>query len=371
MDMARRHRSSAAPLALAWMALVAYASLFPFEGWRWPPGADVVQMLALPWVQQASRFDLVSNFLGYAPLGLLLAVARLRAGSRVAGALLVAVLVASGLSYALELAQFLLPRRVPSSLDWVLNTGGAIAGAWLAALWQGLGWHDRWQAARQRWFHEHGASAFALLALWPVGLLFPAPVPLGLGQLWPALSRGLTEALEAVPWAEPVLAWLAVQGPFEPLGLGAEWLAVTLGLVAPCLLSFAVTRGVARRVGLAFGAALLGFGVSTLAAALNFGPSHALAWLTPAVLPGLAVGLALAIALSGVGPRLAAGLGLMALTGLVALVTLAPTDPYFAHTLADWEQGRFIRFHGAAQWVGWLWPYAAMLWLLWRLGSRD
>lgn len=367
----RRHRSSAAPLGLAWMALVAYASLFPFEGWRWPPGASVMQMLALPWVRQADRFDLVANFLGYVPLGLLLAVARLRAGGGVGVAALVGLVVPSLLSFGLEVAQFLLPRRVPSSLDWVLNTGGAAAGALLAALWQWLGWHERWHAARQRWFHEHGASAFALLALWPVGLLFPAPVPLGLGQIWPAVSHGLTEALDAVPWAQPVVDWLAEQGPFEPLGLGAEWLAVTLGLLAPCLLSFTVTRGVARRVGLAVGASVLGFGVSTLASTLNFGPLHALAWLTPAVLPGLAVGLALALALSAVGPRLAAGLGLMVLTGLVALVTTAPTDPYFAHSLAAWEQGRFIRFHGAAQWVGWLWPYAAMLWLLWRLGAKD
>ena len=27
------------------------------------------------------------------------------------------------------------------------------------------------------------------------------------------------------------------------------------------------------------------------------------------------------------------------------------------HSLQAWEQGRFIRFHGLAQWVGWLWPY--------------
>jgi len=26
-----------------------------------------------------------------------------------------------------------------------------------------------------------------------------------------------------------------------------------------------------------------------------------------------------------------------------------------------WEQGRFIRFHGIVQWLGWLWPFAAML----------
>jgi hypothetical protein len=68
--------------------------------------------------------------------------------------------------------------------------------------------------------------------------------------------------------------------------------------------------------------------------------------------------------------RLAAGLGLVVLTGLVVGVAQAPADPYFAQSLQAWEQGRFVRFHGLAQWVGWLWPYAAMGWLLSRLGAR-
>ena len=72
-----------------------------------------------------------------------------------------------------------------------------------------------------------------------------------------------------------------------------------------------------------------------------------------------------------VSPRLAAALGLMSLTGLVAMVSLVPPDPYFALNLQGWEQGRFIRFHGVAQWVGWLWPYAAMAWLLGQVSGRD
>ena len=47
----------------------------------------------------------------------------------------------------------------------------------------------------------------------------------------------------------------------------------------------------------------------------------------------------------------------------------APADPYFALSLQAWEQGRFIRFHGLAQWIGWLWPFAALVWMLLRLGA--
>jgi len=49
----------------------------------------------------------------------------------------------------------------------------------------------------------------------------------------------------------------------------------------------------------------------------------------------------------------------------------APESPYFAQTLQGWEQGRFIRFHGLAQWVGWLWPYAALVYALSQVWRTD
>jgi hypothetical protein len=69
-------------------------------------------------------------------------------------------------------------------------------------------------------------------------------------------------------------------------------------------------------------------------------------------------------------PRLIVGVALVALTALVVLVAQAPSNPYFAQSLQAWEQGRFVRFHGLAQWVGWLWPYGAMAWLLSQLGKE-
>jgi hypothetical protein len=61
----------------------------------------------------------------------------------------------------------------------------------------------------------------------------------------------------------------------------------------------------------------------------------------------------------------------MALTALISLVAQMPADAYFAQSLQAWEQGRFIRFHGAAQGVGWFWPYATMADLLGRVAARD
>jgi hypothetical protein len=54
-----------------------------------------------------------------------------------------------------------------------------------------------------------------------------------------------------------------------------------------------------------------------------------------------------------------------------SLLNGAPASAYFAQTLQTWEQGRFIRFNGLAQWVGWLWPYVALLYVLTRISFRE
>jgi len=371
---AARHRSTALPLALAFAALVVYASLYPFTGWRWPAQQDVLALLQLPWPRWHDRFDEGANLLGYVPLGALLFMAVLRSGGSTRAALATAVLCSAGLSYAVEVTQNFLPARVPSLKDCAFNIAGALVGALLAALLHILGWVDRWQALRERWFTRRSASALVLLLLWPVGLLFPAPVPLGLGQVGGELRQWLDAAFAGTPWAADVAAWLGEArgvGTTPGLARAHELLAIALGLAAPCLVAFAATRAGWHRVALLGGATLLAFAVSTLSTALNFGPEHALAWWTSTTWRALVLGVALAALAIGAGPRLAAGLGLAALTALIVLVAQAPTDPYYAASLQGWEQGRFIRFHGMAQWVGWLWPYAAMAWLLSRLARRS
>jgi VanZ family protein len=366
-----RHRSSATPLALAMAALVLYASLYPFTGWRWPVGSHATALAALPWPPWQTPLDEAFNFIGYVPLGLLVFIAAVRSGLPAGVAFLVAVTSAAALSYVTEVMQHLLPGRHPSLKDWLLNTLGALAGAVLAALLHVLGWLQRWQRLRQRWFQRQSAGALALLTLWPVGLLFPAPVPWGLGQVGDRLREGLLELFGDVPWAGGVVAALAPTGPAPPLGPLSEPVASMLGLLAPVLLAYAVSQPGLRRLVLAGGAFALGFIAMTVSTLLNFGPGHAWAWLTPAASIGAMGALLAALLLAPLPQRLVLGLALLALTSLVALVSVAPTDPYFAQNLQAWEQGRFVRFHGLAQWVGWLWPFAAIVWLLARLTRRD
>lgn len=365
-----RHRSSAVPLAWLYAALIVYASLYPFSGWR-EPGAPWLHFVLLPWPRWWSGFDLVANLLGYLPLGALVFGALVRSGWRPGPAAGATLSTGAALSFTMEAMQNFLPQRVPSNIDLALNVTGAGAGLALGVAVHVLGGVERWQAVRDRWFVGRSAGGLALLLLWPIGLLFPSPVPLGVGQVLVRLQELGHWALDgtwAMPWAE---AWLSAEPRLGPLSPGTELVSVALGLFAPCLIAFVVTPAGWRRLVLVGGAALLGWLATTLSTALNFGPDHALAWLTPNAIAGFVLGAALALALLRVSQRAAAGIGLVVLTALVLVVIQAPADPYFADSLQNWEQGRFIRFHGAAQWVGWLWPYAAIVYLLVRVGARD
>jgi VanZ family protein len=365
-----RHRSSAVVLAWLYAALIVYASLYPFAGWH-GIGPSPLAFLVQPWSRWWSGFDLVSNLLGYMPLGAVLFGALVRTGWRLMPGVGLTLLSGALLSLAMELLQNFLPERVPSNVDMALNVLGTALGAATGAAVHMLGWVDRWQSVRDRWFIQRSAGGLALVILWPFGLLFPTPVPLGVGQVLGPLQESLASWLEgtgAANWAE---RWLLADPHFADLPPGSELAAVALGLMAPCVVGFAIATPGWRRAVTVLGAAFFGVVATTLSTALNFGPEHALAWRTPTVQAALGVGAGLALLVALLPRRVAAGIGLVVLTALVTLVTQAPEDPYFAQSLQAWEQGRFIRFHGAAQWVGWLWPYIAIAYLLARLGARD
>jgi len=370
-----RHRSTAVPLSWLYGALIVYASLYPFVGWR-IPGVGPFDFLLLGWPRYWTTFDLVANLLGYLPLGFLLFVALVRGGRRAGVAALLACAGGAVLSLTMEFLQNYLPHRVSSNVDLVLNAAGTAIGVAIGALLHWRGGIAQWQKVRDRWFVARSAGGFALLVLWPVGLLFPTAVPFGLGHVLGRIQPLLVELLADTPaasWTEgwTVAAVPAVEAAPHALAPTTELSIIVLGLLAPCLVAFTIAMPGWRRSALVIGAALLGAATTTLSTALNFGPTHAFSWTTPQALQALAIGTGAAMLLSLVPLRVAAGFGLIALTALVMLVAQAPADPYFAQSLQGWEQGRFIRFHGAAQWVGWCWPYAALTYLLVRLAARE
>ena len=369
-----QHKTSAWPLAGAYAALVVYASLYPFTGWRDQEIAPW-EFLWAGWPKYWTGFDLAANVVGYVPLGFLLALSFLRRGHvrRFAthpnvGAVGIAVLAGTLLSLLMEGVQNYLPSRVASNVDFGLNVAGTLIGAIAAAALELVGAIDRWSRFRDRWFIPESRGALVLLALWPFALLFPAAVPLGLGQVLERMEGALAEWLQDTPFLE----WLPMREiELQPLVPAAELLCVALGAFIPCLLGYTIVRSLGRRAVFAFVAIALGIGVTALSAALSWGPAHAWAWLSMPVRYGLLFGLLLALLMTPVPRRGCAAVLLLALVVHLMVLNQAPASAYFADTLAAWEQGRFIRFNGLAQWLGWLWPFASLVYVLLRVSRRE
>ena len=362
------HKSAAWPLTWMYCTLVVYASLYPFADWR-DQGIAPWAFLAAPMPRYWTGFDVAINIAGYLPLGALLAWLGLRTRHRVPPAWL-AVACGTLLSLVLETLQSYLPQRVASREDWLLNTLGALAGALTALYLARRGGLVRWDRWQNRWLAPRSRSVLVLLISWPAALLFPSAVPFGLGHVWGGL-QDLTEAVlgQGVRWFNDTpLHKLLPAIDAGPLGSAATLACVVSGLLAPCLLGFGVLHKPRHRAWLSLAVVAVGASASGLSAALSWGPTHMWSWLDGSTTAGLVLALVLATALARLRWRWACVLVFVLLCGHVALLNQAPGSPYFAQTLQSWEQGRFVRFHGLAEWLGWLWPYAAIVLVLGRIG---
>lgn len=360
------HKTSAWPLALAYAALIVYASLYPFADWR-NQGIVPWAFLAAPWPRYWTGFDVVSNVWGYVPMGFLLALSSLRM-RRARHAVWLATLACGLLSLCMESLQSYLPARVASNVDLALNLAGGWLGAASAGALERLGAIDRWSRVRARWFAPDARWALVLLALWPLALLFPASVPFGLGQVLERIEPSLAVMFADLPGMQGVAAHHTELQSMHP---ATELVCVTLGALIPCLLGYGIIRSIRRRA--LFLLLALGAGVvmTALSAALSFGPVHAWAWMTAPVQAGIGLAFILAVLLLPMTGRGCTAWLLLALVLQLSLLNQASMGSYFAQTLQTWEQGRFIRFHGLAQWLGWLWPYAALLYVLRRVSRPS
>jgi hypothetical protein len=300
-------------------------------------------------------------------LGFLGVLTALRMGHSRFAVLGVTLLVFT-LAMCLEGVQNYLPSRRASNVDLWLNGLGGLVGGLSAWVLEKVGAIDRWSHFRRTWFVPQARGGLVLLALWPIAVIFPAAVPLGLGQVLERVEEALGEALSNTPFLE----WLPMRTiELQPLLPGAELLCVLLGALIPVLLAYSILRSTFQRVVFLIAALAISVLVSAISAGLSYGPEHAMAWLSLPVkigLLGAAVAGMLCLLLSA---RSCIAVLLLALVVQLFMLNLAPASPYFAQTLQTWEQGRFIRFHGVVQWLGWLWPFAAVAYVMARISKPN
>jgi VanZ family protein len=347
---------------LLYVLLIVYASLYPFSGWH-DNGLAPYAYLTLPLPHYWTKFDLLTNLIGYMPVGLM-AVFALYPKVRGGAAFFLASLGGILLSGLMEATQTYLPSRVPSNLDLYSNGSGVLVGALAGLLLTHTFMVDgRLLKTRRRWFSAEAGRGLIVLSLWPLAQIFPQGYLFGHGQLLPIFSDWLGALFETAVDLSALLR------PSRDLSVEQYWLAETLitacGLTGAVLTLLCLLRDRAPKlalVGLLVAAALT---AKTLGNALQFSPDNAFVWLTPGAKGGLLLGM---VMLSGLvyAPKIAQR-RVAALTLLISLsaVNVVPANPYFLSTLQSWVQGKFLNFNGAAQFLSLLWPFLA-LWFLYH-----
>jgi VanZ family protein len=305
-----RHRLAAC-LVLAYTVIIVYASLQPLRGWRMPPG-ELFAFLTAAWPRYMTASDIALNVAAYLPLGALLAIALRPLRGGFTGCLLAAV-IATLLSLALETAQLFLPARIPSNVDLIANGGGAALGAlgvWLAGL-PAVAAHPA-LAARRRMIRTDmiGDCGLVALAAWLFIQFDPAPLALASGDL--------RDALGLKPWfAYAPASYQNVETCIAALAI------LTVGLLA---VQIATTPAAALLTGAV--ALALTIVAKSAAAWSMTRAANPLQWLTPGVIGGLLIGVAALALLLWLAPFWRSLIGIAVVLASVLLVNMSPENPY-------------------------------------------
>jgi VanZ family protein len=331
--------------SIAYVAVVAYASLYPLTGWR-TPSHEMLWVRLVEWPRYYTYSDVFLNVLAYAPLGLLLTL-MLRTRLPPMRAATLAVMFAVALSFAMEVLQAWVPARVPSALDVFCNAVGGLVGAWM-----GL-------AAAGPLLRESTLSRWRQHRLVPGAL---TDVGLTLIGLW------LFTQLNTAPWLfgngdlKHLLAIEPAAGYSPQVYIALEAGVTGFGLMAVAGLAGCIARDrVATLLGPVILAALV---LKSIASLMLFNPGQPFLWATPGAGIGLGAGALLSVALLVGDLRARATGGLAALLVSVLLLNLAPDNPYLEETLQVWRHGHYWSFTGTTAIVSMLWPAAAALFLL-------
>lgn len=265
------YRTELTLATLAYVAVIAYGTLFSAGHWQVP---REFHFLAWEGVRIGSRADIFENVLGYLPLGVLLAL-RLGLSMSRGVAFAVTLLAGSLLSMSLEMIQVLVPGRDSSATDLLMNTIGTFVGAVGSALIDPRQAPSRALVRRRNaWFKPGlvGNLGVGVVVLWIASQLSPfiptidvATVRQGLSSAWNTLRDPVTLNLSQVL---TYAFYLSALGSFWSLAVrgGRAGVGVYSVLVLAVLLSKPFFLG--RELSLE---ALIGFSVSIPLIAIQSG----------------------------------------------------------------------------------------------------
>jgi VanZ family protein len=342
-----RHRPSWAGrwVLITYVAVLVYASLYPFAGWRI---ADAGAPLA--WSKYISAFDVGLNLVAYGPLGALIAARARRHGKPLRIAWAQAVLLSFALSFVLECLQTLLPARVSSMLDLAVNTFGALVGASVVLSAPGRSVLTVFEQWRRRHFAPTAEAEWGLLLL---GLWLFA-------QLNPAIPF-----FEAGTFANPLTAATERSHPYDPLLLMPQAIGIALNVAGFALFTSLLFHARVRTSVNVVLILMFGFVAKISMASLMLKAPQLIAWLSPATVIGLAGGIALFLLLRSWRHRwraFAATLFVFA-GGLLSKMNSVYGAFDEMLRLFDWPYGHLVNFASLTRWANEVWPVAASIFL--------
>ncbi len=377
------HRSSLpGTLLIAYLAALAYGSLYPASGWH-ASGLPAFAFLFEPWPRYWTGFDVATNIAVYVAPAALAQALLLRRLPTVVSTLVVVVL-ASTVSLALEAAQAFLPARVPSRLDWLANTAGALLGALLAKLFASARAPRDWMVTRAMPRARAGATSatgLTLLAAWLALQLYPQRLLFGNGdivepilRLWSSLTASLVEttdptvatlpAARAMELADSLRLHVDHSVLIEASGTAVA--IVAIGLLVREIHSAQSPRTLITIVVLAAGAA-----IRSASGVWLLGAGHWLGWLTAGAQGGIVVGTVVLAMLASARRRVRLVACVAAIAATAALTSVFPHDPYHASALGRWDAGAWRNFTGLLEGASTLWPVLAIAWCTVRLSRRP
>lgn len=228
----------AAPLLLAvFLALILYASLYPFgfaaDG---PPALETLRKLT--WAR-ASRGDMFNNVLLYVPLGFCLALMLEPRLGRIGG-IVATTLLGALLSLSMEILQASIAPRVPSLTDLSLNTLGAALGATAGSAWHLLGARMAPQASPKG---RSAAVAVTIVVLWLLARLWPLMPDASLRQLKRAVRPLFSPSIGWAEFAAYFVGWLVVAQAVFHLARRQRGVDALLLVIAAVLVGRTFTAG--------------------------------------------------------------------------------------------------------------------------------